>query len=197
MKTSEPGPSLNKPNTVRVAQALIWLEFTAIVGLYCIGLNFLLAATTATASDESTADVLLSGGVERWLLVLVATAVTASLPVIATQLGRRNGAAVAGAWYALAVVPFCMYAWVVARAYMATFPDSPEFFVSSGAMLVVCGSLPTVILLCLATPSARAWFASARLAEELDALETEADIEADIDEAGVKAEAGLEPAATR
>ncbi|HLU28193.1 MAG TPA: hypothetical protein VKZ65_07115 [Glycomyces sp.] len=181
MKASESGPSLNKPNTVRVAQALIWLEFTAIVGLYCIGLHFLFAATTAAASDESTVEVLLAGGVERWLLVLVATAVTVSLPVIATQLGRRNGSAVAAAWYALAIVPFCMYAWVVARAYTATFPDGPEFFVSSGAMFVVCASMPTAILLCLATPSARAWFASARLAEELDALETEAELETELE----------------
>jgi hypothetical protein len=177
--TNEPGPSLTKPSTVRVAQALIWFEFTAIVGLYCIGLNFLLAATTATASDESTVEVLLAGGVERWLLVLIATAVTASLPVIAIQLGRRNGSAVAAAWYALAIVPFCMYAWAVARAYTATFPDGPEFFVSSGAMFAVCASPPTAILLCLTTPSARAWFASAHLSEELDALETEAEAEAE------------------
>lgn len=158
MKASENGPSMTKPNTVRVAQALIWLEFIAITGLYLVGLNFLLAATTATASDETTAEVLLAGGAERWFLVLVSTAVTVSLPVIATQLGRRNGSAVAAAWYALAFVPLCMYVWVVARAYTATFPDGPEFFVSAGAMFAVCASMPTVILLCLASPSSRAWF---------------------------------------
>lgn len=165
MKASRNGPSLTKPNTVRVAQALIWLEFAAITGLYLLGLNFVLAATTATASDETTAEVLLAGGVERWILVLISTAVTASLPVIATQLGRRNGSAIAAAWYALAFVPFCMYVWVVARAYMATFPDGPEFFVSAGAMFAVCASMPATILLCLTSPSARAWFGAEEKAE--------------------------------
>ncbi|MCH7232896.1 hypothetical protein L0U85_18850 [Glycomyces sp. L485] len=177
MKASHPGPPSTKPNTVRVAQALIWIEFTAIVGLYTIGLNFLLAATTAAASDETTIEVLLSGGAERWVLVLTSIAVTGSLPLIAVQLGRRREAAIKAAWYALAFVPFCMYVWVATRAYMATFPDGPEFFISAGAMLLVCGSMPTAILLLLATPSSRAWFASAHLAEELDALESEADAE--------------------
>lgn len=158
MTASQTGPSLTKPNTVRVAQALIWLEFTAIVGLYALGLNFLLAATTAAASHETTVEVLLAGGVQRWILVLISIAVTASLPVIAARLGRRDASAVAAAWYALAIVPFCMYVWVVARAYTATFPDGPEFFVSAGAMFAVCATMPTTILLCLATPSARAWF---------------------------------------
>jgi hypothetical protein len=158
VKASQDGPTLTKPNTVRVAQALIWLEFVAIVGLYTLGLYFVLAATTAAASDESTIEVLLAGGAERWVLVLISTAVTASLPVIATQLGRRNRTAIAAAWYSLAFVPFCMYVWVFVRAYLATFPDGPEFFVSSGAMLVVCASLPAAILLCLSSPSSRAWF---------------------------------------
>ena len=39
-----------------------------------------------------------------------------------------------------------------------------------------CASPPTAILLCLTTPSARAWFASAHLSEELDALDREIEI---------------------
>ncbi|GAB3645692.1 hypothetical protein [Glycomyces tarimensis] len=170
------GPFSTRPNTVRLAQALIWLQFTAIIGLYTLGLNFVLAATTAAASDETTTEVLLHGGVERWALVATSIAVTGSLPIIAVQLGRRNESAIRAAWYALAFVPFCMYVWVAARAYMATFPDGPEFFISATAMLVVCASMPATILLCLATPSSRAWFASAHLEEEL--IEAEAEAEA-------------------
>ena len=159
MKTSHSGHSPAKPNTVWVAQALIWLEFAAIVGLYGIGLNFVLAAS-ATAGDETATEMLLYGGPERWILVLTSVAVTASLPVIAIRLGGRSESARSAAWYALAFVPFCMYVWVVARAYMATFPDGPEFFIGAGAMLLVCASFPTAILLCLASPSSRAWFAA-------------------------------------
>lgn len=165
MNASRPGPLSSRPIAVRLAQALIWVQFTAIVGLYSIGVYFLLAATTAAASRETTAEVLLAGGLERWILVLIATAVTVSLPVIATRLGRRDKRAIEAAWYALAFVPFCMYAWVVVRAYMATFPEGPEFFLSAGAMFVVCASLPAAIFLCLAMPSARAWFRAEERAE--------------------------------
>lgn len=147
-----------KPKTVLTAQCLIWLQFAAIVWLYWLGTNFLVAATTGNSSSQTALSVMTGGGAERWILVLTALAITVSLPVIALRLGRRNAGAVRAAWYALALVPAAMYVWITARAYFATFPDSPEFFIGAAAMLVVCGALPTAALLCLSSRSARTWF---------------------------------------
>ncbi|GAB3224685.1 hypothetical protein GCM10027447_13540 [Glycomyces halotolerans] len=153
-----------KPNTVRAAQALIWVQFTTIAALYLLGLNFLTTAITTSSNDETMFDVVGGGGAERWILALTALGVTLSLPVIAIGLGRRDPAAVVAAWYALAFIPLGMYIWIVARAYVATFPDGPEFFISAGTMLAVCAAMPTGILLCLSSRAARTWFAPPRVA---------------------------------
>ncbi|WP_100447813.1 hypothetical protein [Glycomyces xiaoerkulensis] len=161
MRPSHTGHTDTRPKAVLAAQALIWVQFAAIAALYGLGATFLLAATMSASSVETPLEVVNGGGAERWILALTAVAVTASLPPIAVRLGSRRPGAVRAAWYALAFVPGGMYVWIVARAYLATLPDHPEFFLSAGAMLVVCGSLPAVTLLCLSSRSARAWFAPA------------------------------------
>lgn len=158
MHPSRTDAATAKPKTVLTAQCLIWLQFAAIVGLYWLGVNFLLAATTSASSGRTALSVMTGGGAERWILALTALWITVSLPVVAIQLGRRKAGAVRAAWYSLALIPAGMYVWITARAFFATFPDSPEFYIGAAAMLVVCGALPTVSLLCLSSRPARQWF---------------------------------------
>ena len=178
MHSSRADAASARPRTVIAAQCLIWLQFAAIVALYWLGVSFLLSATSASTSDQTALEVIAGGGAERWILVLTALWVTASLPVVAIQLGRRRAGAVRAAWYSLALVPAGMYVWITARAFFATFPDSPEFYLGAAAMLVVCGALPTASLLCLSSRRARAWFASAAPAEPTAEAETGELIEA-------------------
>ncbi len=165
MHPSRTDAATAKPKTVFTAQCLIWLQFAAIVGLYWLGVNFLVAATTATPSSQTALNVITGGGAERWILMLTALWVTVSLPVVAVQLGRRKAGAVRAAWYSLALIPAGMYVWITARAFFATFPDSLEFYIGAAAMLVVCGALPAVSLLCLSSRPARKWFAITEPAE--------------------------------
>jgi uncharacterized membrane protein YhaH (DUF805 family) len=157
-----------KPKTVLAAQGVIWLQFAAILLIYSIGVRFLFDATTSSSSHDSMLDVIGSIDLERLVTILLSIAVTVSMPFIATRLGRRRAHAVKAAWWALAIIPAAMYLWILGRAYFATFPDEAPFFVSAAAMLVVCGSFPTVILLLLRTRASKAWFAAEELFEEID-----------------------------
>jgi hypothetical protein len=161
------GPSA-KPKTVLAAQTVIWLQFAAIMLLYSFGLRFLFDATRAASSDRTMLDVIGSIDVERLVTILLSVAITVSMPFIATRLGQRRAHAVKVAWWALAIVPGAMFAWILGRAYFATFPDEAPFFLSAAAMLVVCGSFPTAALLLLRARASKAWFAAEELFEEID-----------------------------
>ena len=167
MRPRHTGPSA-KPKTVLAAQFVIWLQFAAILLLYSFGLRFLFDATRAASSDRTMLDVIGSIDVERLVTILLSVAITVSMPFIATRLGQRRAHAVKVAWWALAIVPGAMFAWILGRAYFATFPDEAPFFLSAAAMLVVCGSFPTVTLLLLRARASRAWFAAEELFEEID-----------------------------
>jgi hypothetical protein len=161
------GPSA-KPKTVLAAQGVVWLQFAAITLVYSIGVRFLFDATRSDSSHETMLDVVSSIGLENAVTILLSVAITVSMPFIAVRLGQRRAHAVTAAWWALAIVPFAMYLWILGRAYFATFPDEAPFFLSAAAMLVVCGSFPTATLLLLRSRAARAWFAAEALFEEID-----------------------------
>lgn len=182
MRPRTTGPSA-KPKTVLAAQGVIWLQFTAILLVYSIGVRFLFDATRSSSSHETMLDVIGSIGLENLVTILLSVAITVSMPFIATRLGQRRAEAVRTAWWALAYVPLAMYAWILGRAYFATFPDEAPFFLSAAAMLVVCGSFPTAALLLLRTRGARAWFAAAELFEEID---RELSDTAELETAGVR-----------
>ncbi|THV27581.1 hypothetical protein [Glycomyces paridis] len=167
MRPSHAGPPA-KPKTVLAAQGVIWLQFAAILLVYSIGLRFLFDATRSDSSHETMLDVVGSIGLDNIVTILLSVAITVSMPFIATRLGQRRAHAVKAAWWALAIVPLAMYAWILGRAYFATFPDEAPFFMSAAAMLLVCGSFPTAALLLLRTRGARAWFAAEELFEEID-----------------------------
>lgn len=167
MRPRHHGPSA-KPKSVLAAQGVIWLQFTAIVVLYSIGVRFLFDATRSSSSHDTMLDVIGSIDLERVVTILLSVAVTVSMPFIAGRLGRRRAHAVKAAWWALAIVPGAMFLWILGRAYFATFPDEAPFFVSAAAMLVVCGSFPTVTLLLLRSKAAKAWFAAEELFQEID-----------------------------
>jgi len=167
VRPSATGPSA-RPKTVLAAQAVIWLQFAAIMLVYSIGVRFLFDATRSDSSHETMLDVIGSIDLERLVTILLSVAITVSMPFIATRLGRRRAHAVTAAWWALAYVPLAMYTWILGRAYFATFPDEAPFFLSAAAMLIVCGSFPTATLLLLRTKGAKAWFAAEELFEEID-----------------------------
>ncbi|MCD0444800.1 hypothetical protein LO763_14365 [Glycomyces sp. A-F 0318] len=167
MRPQLTGPSAT-PKTVIAAQGVIWLQFAAIMLLYSFGLRFLFDATRSDSSERSMLGVIGSIGLENAVTILLSVAITVSMPFIATRLGQRRAHAVTAAWWALAIVPFTMYLWILGRAYFATFPDEAPFFLSAAAMLVVCGSFPTATLLLLRSRGARAWFAAEALFEEID-----------------------------
>ncbi|HEX2145343.1 MAG TPA: hypothetical protein VHG10_12630 [Glycomyces sp.] len=167
MRPSATGPSA-KPKSVLAAQLVIWLQFAAILLVYSFGVRFLFAATTSPSSDETMLGIVGSIDLERLVTILFSIAITVSMPFIATRLGRRRAHAVTAAWWALAIVPGAMFAWIFGRAYFATFPDEAPFFLSAAAMLVVCGSFPTAALLLLRARASRAWFAAEALFEEID-----------------------------
>jgi hypothetical protein len=124
-------------------------------------------------------DVIGSIDLERLVTILLSVAITVSMPFIAARLGQRRAHAVKAAWWALAIVPAAMFTWILGRAYFATFPDEAPFFLSAAAMLVVCGSWPTVTLLLLRARASKAWFAAEELFEEIDReLSTTAELEA-------------------
>lgn len=167
MRPTTTGPSA-VPKTVIAAQGVIWLQFAAILLVYSIGVRFLFDATSSGSSHRTMLGVIGSIGLENAVTILLSVAITVSMPFIATRLGRRRAHAVTAAWWALAIVPFAMYLWILGRAYFATFPDEAPFFMSAAAMLVVCGSFPTATLLLLRSRAARAWFAAEALFEEID-----------------------------
>lgn len=167
MRPRHTGPSA-KPKTVLAAQFVIWLQFAAILLLYSIGVRFLFDATRADSSHQTMLDVIGSIDIERLVTIALSVAITVSMPFIATRLGQRRAHAATAAWWALAIVPGAMYAWILGRAYFATFPDEAPFFVSAALMLVVCGSFPTAALLLLRSKAAKAWFAAEELFEEID-----------------------------
>ncbi|SDD97528.1 hypothetical protein [Glycomyces harbinensis] len=167
MRPKLTGPSA-KPKTVLAAQGVIWLQFAAIVLVYSIGVRFLFDATRSESSHETMLDIVSGIGLENAVTILLSVAITVSMPFIAIRLGQRRAHAVRAAWWALAIVPFAMYLWILGRAYFATFPDEAPFFLSAAAMLVVCGSFPTATLLLLRARGARAWFAAEVLFEEID-----------------------------
>jgi hypothetical protein len=168
-----------KPKAVLAAQSVLWLQFLAIMLIYSIGLRFLFDATRSASSHDTMLDVIGSIGAENLVTILLSVAITVSMPFIAAGIGRRRARVVTIAWWALAIVPSAMYLWVLARAYFATFPDEAPFFMSAAAMLVVCGSFPTAVLLLLRTRAARAWFAAGELFDDLDReLSDTAEIEA-------------------
>ncbi|MEU6857957.1 hypothetical protein AB0B28_03635 [Glycomyces sp. NPDC046736] len=167
MRPSHAGPPV-KPKTVLAAQGVVWLQFAAILFVYSMGLRFLFDATRSTSSHETMLDIISGIGLENAVTILLSVAITVSMPFIAIRLGQRRAHAVKAAWWALAIIPLGMYAWILGRAYFATFPDEAPFFLSAAVMLVVCGSFPTATLLLLRTRAARAWFAAAELFEEID-----------------------------
>ena len=57
MRIRHHGPAA-KPKTVLAAQGVIWLQFTAIVVLYSIGVRFLFDATRSSSSHDSMLDVI-------------------------------------------------------------------------------------------------------------------------------------------
>lgn len=136
--------------------------------IYSIGLRFLFDATRSASSHDTMLDVIGSIGAENLVTITLSVAITVSMPYIAAGIGRRRARVVTIAWWALAIVPAAMYLWILARAYFATFPDEAPFFMSAAAMLVVCGSFPTAVLLLLRTRAARAWFAAGELFDDLD-----------------------------
>lgn len=157
-----------KPKAVLAAQGVLWLQFLVIMLIYSIGLRFLFDATRSASSHDTMLDVIGSIGAENLVTITLSVAITVSMPYIAAGIGRRRARVVTIAWWALAIVPAAMYLWILARAYFATFPDEAPFFMSAAAMLVVCGSFPTAVLLLLRTRAARAWFAAGELFDDLD-----------------------------
>lgn len=157
-----------KPKAVLAAQGVLWLQFLVIMLIYSIGLRFLFDATSSASSHDTMLDVIGSIGAENLVTILLSVAITVSMPFIAAGIGRRRARVVRIAWWALAIVPAAMYLWILARAYFATFPDEAPFFMSAAAMLLVCGSFPTAVLLLLRTRAARAWFAAGELFDDLD-----------------------------